>query len=218
MISGVKRFIRDKFPFVVPALCSAVVFVRQRFSKGQVRRYLKERKELLIELGAGNRRGQGGWITIDVTKDCDLVWDLRNGLPFPDASVKGIYSSHFFEHLSYKETQILLDECKRVLAPGGTFSICVPNARLFIEAYFKPDASDKNKLLGYKPANNNTTKMDFINYVAYMDGQHKYMFDEENLLHILDAKGFRNARLRPFQPGLDLEERDADSIYALAEK
>jgi predicted SAM-dependent methyltransferase len=194
------------------------VFVRQRFSKSKIRRLIKERKELLIELGSGNRKGTGGWITLDITKDCDIAWDLRNGLPFPDASVAGIYSSHFFEHLSYKETQVLLDECKRVLAPGGTFSICVPIARLFIEAYFKPESADKNRLLGYKPACNNTTSMDFINYVAYMDGHHKYMFDEQNLLHILEAKGFRNVRLRPFQPGLDLQERDSESIYALAER
>ena len=42
---------------------------------------------------------------------------------------------------------------------------------------------------GWRPAFNSTTSIDAINYVAYMGGEHKYMFDQENLLHI-----FRTAR------------------------
>jgi len=218
MISRFKKLIVDKFPSLVPVLCNAIGSWRQLFSKSRIRRLLKERKQLKVDIGAGNRKGNGEWLTLDIAKDCDLVWDLRKGLPFPDESLAAIYSSHFFEHLSYQETQKVLDECKRALAPGGTFSICVPNARLFIEAYLKPESVDKDRLFGYKPAYFNTTKMDAMNYVAYMNGDHKYMFDEENLLHILEAKGFKNVRLRQFDPNLDLEERRYESLYAEAER
>jgi hypothetical protein len=51
-----------------------------------------------------------------------------------------------------------------------------------------------------------------------MAGEHKYMFDEENLVFILKSKGFRNVRLREFDPSLDMPERDIESIYAEAEK
>ena len=51
-----------------------------------------------------------------------------------------------------------------------------------------------------------------------MDGHHKYMFDEENLLFLLKSKGFRNVHLREFDPDLDLEKRDFESIYAEANK
>jgi len=44
------------------------------------------------------------------------------------------------------------------------------------------------------------------------------MFDVENLLFILKSKGFRNVRLRPLDPSLDIKERDLESIYAEAEK
>jgi predicted SAM-dependent methyltransferase len=109
-----------------------------------------------------------------------------------------------------------LDECRRVLVSGGTFSICVPNARLYIEAYVKSDSMVENRF--FKPAYNNTTRIDYVNYTAYMGGDHRYMFDEENLLHILKSKAFRNAHLRSFDPSLDLKERDFESIYAEAEK
>ena len=44
------------------------------------------------------------------------------------------------------------------------------------------------------------------------------MFDEKNLIIILERKGFRNVRLRNLDPGLDLKERDFESIYAEAQK
>ena len=115
---------------------------------------------------------------------------MRNGIPFPKESISKLYSSHFFEHLTYQEGQIFFDECLRVLIPGGVFSICVPNARLYIDSYLNSDNPelDRNHFFGYKPAYNNTTRIDYINYVAYMDGQHKYMFDQENLLHILQGR------------------------------
>ena len=177
-----------------------------------------EKKKIYLEVGAGDKKVENGWVTIDVTKNCDIYWDLRKGLPFPDQSISKIYSSHFFEHLSFKEGQKFLDDCLRVLVPGGTFSICVPNARIYIEAYLKSDSLDKNYFFGCKPAYNNTTKIDYVNYTAYMDGHHKYMFDEENLIYILKSKGFRNAHLREFDPNLDLKNRDFESIYAEAEK
>ena len=133
-------------------------------------------------------------------------------------SIQKIYSSHFFEHLSYREGQKLLDECLRVLVPGGTCSICVPNARIYIEAYVKALPLERALFLGYEPAYNSTTIIDQVNYTAYMDGEHKYMFDEENLIHILTAKKFRNVHLRAFDPSCDSKVRDCQSIYAEAEK
>jgi hypothetical protein len=70
---------------------------------------------------------------------------------------------------------------------------------------------------GWKPAYNNTTRIDYVNYTAYMGGEHKYMFDEENLIHILTKASFKNVRLRVFDPGIDLQARDFESIYAEAE-
>lgn len=218
MLKEIKRFVRGKAPFIGAAKRAGVTAIKQHMSQRQIGRILKERSEIFVELGAGNKKGVGGWVTVDISSNCDIFWDLRNGLPFPDESISKIYSSHFFEHLTFGEAQTLLDECKRVLIPGGTFSISVPNARLFIEAYMNSDSLDENLFFSHKPAYNNTTKIDYVNYIAFMDGHHKYMFDEENLPCILTKKGFRNAHLRPFDPNLDVKERDFESIYAEAEK
>lgn len=203
---------------MLPVIKTALNLMKLQFSRRQIKRILKNRSQIFIEFGSGGKKGTGGWITIDRESGCDIYWDLQKVLPFPDSSIAKIYSSHFLEHLTFKEGQQFLDECLRVLAHGGTFSICVPNARLYIEAYLKSDHLIYSSFISHYPAYNNTTIIDVVNYIAYMDGNHKYMFDEENLIYILDAKGFRNVRLRQFEPSLDLQARDFESIYAEAEK
>ena len=195
----------------------AYLVYKHAISKRRISSFLNKQQEIYLEIGSGDKKGSNGWMTIDMTRNCDIYWDLRKGIPFPNESVSKIYSSHFFEHLTFKEGQTFLDECLRVLVPGGVFSICVPNARIYIEAYLNSNL-ETDKFFGYKPAYNNTTKIDYINYTAYMDGHHKYMFDEENLVYILKGKGLKNVRIREFDPHLDRKERDFESIYAVAEK
>jgi predicted SAM-dependent methyltransferase len=184
-------------------------------TKIDINRVLGKNGEIKLEIGAGVKKGKNGWITLDIGYWADLIWDLRNGVPFPDGSVNKIYSSHLFEHLSYHEINGLLNECKRVLKKDGVFSICVPNARLYIDAYStKNESFWKSQPSYYAPAYNATTRIDIVNYIAYMAGEHKYMFDEENLLHILSSAGFKNVRLRDLDPEIDDAARQYESIYA----
>jgi len=211
-IMAVARFIY--FMLVKPLLH----LMKYQRSKFRIRRLLRGAKEIYLEVGAGDMKGENGWTTLDMTRNCDLFWDLRNGIPFPAGSISKIYSSHFLEHLSFSEGQVFLDECLRVLVPGGEFSICVPNARIYIEAYMSNQKLDENLFCGHRPAFNNTTVIDYVNYMSYMDGHHKYMFDQENLVHILKSRGFKNVHQRGFDSSLDSLERDFESIYAAAEK
>ena len=99
-----------------------------------------------------------------MNRTCDINWDLRFGIPFPDGSVSKIYSSHLFEHLTFKEINILIKECRRAIKKDGVFSIAVPNARLYIEAYSNKDTSFWGKQPSYwAPAYNNTnSEIDLI--------------------------------------------------------
>jgi predicted SAM-dependent methyltransferase len=186
---------------------------RLRSSGVHIKELLNNGRPIMLELGSGSKEGANGWTTLDVVPGCDLYCDLTNGIPFPENTVEAIYSSHLFEHLTFKEAQALLDECMRVLVPAGRFSICVPNGRLYLQAYINNELLDRKQFV-YAPAFNDTTRIDYVNYIAYMDGVHKYMFDEENLIFILRAKGFTKVRLREFDASIDLKERDFESIYA----
>ncbi|MBE9125847.1 MULTISPECIES: class I SAM-dependent methyltransferase [unclassified Coleofasciculus] len=219
MNDQLKKTLKGVIPSFIISFAKVIIsFTKEKKSNSLIKEILKKENYINLEIGAGDQRGENGWITLDLTRNCDIYWDLRKGIPFPDESIHKIYSSHLFEHLSFKEIQKLLDECSRVLVPGGYFSICVPNARIYIEAYLQKERLDKSIFFNYKSAYNNTTKIDYVNYTAYMNGEHKYMFDEENLVAILEKKGFKNVHSRSYNPNLDKRERDFESIYAEAQK
>ena len=80
-----------------------------------------------LNIGSGTTHLKGV-INIDV-RDCgqEMVWDVRNGLPFPDGSVEGIQSTHFIEHLDEDEAIAFIQECLRVLMKGGQFLCLCPH-------------------------------------------------------------------------------------------
>jgi predicted SAM-dependent methyltransferase len=187
-------------------------------TKSRIRKILSENTEIRLELAAGNRLGENGWKTLDITANCDFHHDLRKGIPFPDNSVSKLYFSHFLEHLSHKEAIVFLKECHRVLKPGGTVSVAVPDARIFIEGYLGLREFDEKEFIVLDRANPGYTKIDYINYMAYMDETHKHLFDMDNLLAVLEKNGFRNVRPREFDPEVDKPERHFETIYAIGEK
>jgi predicted SAM-dependent methyltransferase len=215
-MSSFREKIRTSLPFTVDIYEFAVSKKAMLPSKKKFELLTKQGAPIYLDLG-GADSGKDEWISVDMTLQCDIYWDLRLPIPLPDNSVSKIYSSHLFEHLTYSEGQKLLKESFRLLKPGGTFSICVPNARIYVDHYLGVKEVPQD-YFGWKPAFNNTTAIDAINYVAYMDGEHKYMFDQQNLLHILTAAGFANVTQRDFDPNTDKAERDYESLYAIGTK
>lgn len=70
-----------------------------------------------------------GWINIDrvarapgVTTDLDVT-----DLPYPDGSVDAVLAEHVFEHFSFAEEALVWPELARVLRPGGTLTLEVPD-------------------------------------------------------------------------------------------
>lgn len=178
---------------------------------------IRAREHVLLEFGSGSKEGVNGWTTVDLS-GADIAHDLRKGIPLPDNSVDRIYTSHMLEHIPYKSLVIFLNECYRALKVGGELSVCVPNAGLYINAYISgKEFRERDK--GYKPAHIGTGSfLDQVNYIAYMDGEHHYMFDEENLINTIKKAPFSTVILRHFDPEIDMQSRDFESIYASAVK
>jgi len=176
-------------------------------------------KPIKLEIGSGPRTGFEEWISLDLAAAATLQHDLTKPLPFPDESVDEIYSSHVLEHFTYPtELLPLLRECRRVLRTGGRFRAAVPNARRYLEAYFKPEGFDRATFCGFDVGLDYRSRIDVVNFVAYLGGEHKFLFDEENLPRVIEEAGFRNVRAREFDPSIDVPERVYDSIYVDAVK
>ncbi len=89
---------------------------------------IKLDKKIQIDLGCGKNK-QSGFVGIDI-RDCgqEIVWDVREGIPFPDNSVDMVYSSHTMEHFDDGECEDVLREIYRILKPGGTTMHIIPHA------------------------------------------------------------------------------------------
>ena len=213
--AGIKNFLRRQ------GLEVSLVSRRKRLAQDLARKYaakfVRDVPQINLELGAGPVKGKNGWLTIDVNEGADLTWDLNLPLPFPDESVCKIYSSHLLEHFFYRDLVRLLADCHRVLKRGGSFSVCVPDASIYVRAYMNSKAPG---VVQWEPAviPDSDCKMDWLNYIAYMNGHHRYMFDTENLLRVLRNAGFSDVQSRNFDPALDMAEREDESIYAVGLK
>ena len=190
---------------------------------------------LKLNLGSGPVRGSDGWLNLDREVGADLQADLTQGLPFQADTVAKIYTSHFLEHLSHPEICGLLLECYRVLVPGGEISVCVPDFRKFIDAYVSGDYAsvtlsdgsmlsmpsfllDPSERIYRKALVNTGSPIDWLNYIAYSNSEHRYVFDQDNLLSHLGIAGFRDCELRDFDPVLDYEYGRMASVYAVGIK
>lgn len=179
---------------------------------------LKKSKKIFLEIGSGNKKGINGYVTVDLLSGADIVHDLRKGIPLPENSVDRIYASHVLEHIPFKELIILLNEIYRVLKKEGEFSVSVPDASLFIKAYINKERFQPKDGF-YGPAVVDTGSLiDQLNYITYMDQEHKYLFDKENLINTLKKIPFSSVDLRNFDKNLDSKARDSESIYAIAIK
>ena|SRR3990167_1390358 len=91
-------------------------------------RKLPQLKAVKLDIGCGEMPTRG-YIGMDV-RDCgqEIVWDARQGIPFPDNSVDEIMTSHFLEHLSDDEFVDFLQDVMRVLKHKGELKNRLPHS------------------------------------------------------------------------------------------
>ena len=137
--------------------------------------------------------------------------DLSFGLPLPDVSVQYIYSSHFLEHLPRNDAMHLLEDCYRVLKPGGIARITIPDLEYAISLY----ANDKKEKM--------LSSYFFVEDDGSSYARHKYMYDFIMLSEMLVKIGFKDVMRCSYREGnipdiQELDNRPEDSLYVEAEK
>ena len=159
-----------------------------------------------------------GWFNVDLAgRPVDLVWNLANGLPFPDDSAEAIFHEHLLEHLNLEAAAKLIEESHRVLRAGGVMRIAVPDAGRYLNSY----ANGGQGLIDeYRPGR--PTNLLAAQEVFYRHG-HRSAWDLETLDLFARAAGFEQCEARRFgdsriEPCPDSPHREQESIYVEAVK
>ena len=151
--------------------------------------------------------------------------DATKVLPFNEATVDYIYTSHMIEHLSRSGVESFLKETLRVLKSGGIIRISVPDLQLAVNTYAKSkdaDAFMESILVEAPPISSLKQKFRLL-AVGYR--HHQWMYDGNSLIKLLKKIGFHKAEV--CQPGytnmsdpggLDCYERSENSVYVEAIK
>ena len=183
-----------------------------------------------LNIGCG-RNTSADFINVDYLwhPGVHLCWDITRGLPFPDASVQGIFTEHCLEHFSLSVAEHLLREFCRVLVPGGTVRIVVPDGELYLGTYWariRGDTSREFPFQALESFNGLYSPILSVNRVFYQDRDspfgHRFMYDEAALCLLLQHAGFDWAKRVDYCRGadsrllIDTESRQCESLYVEA--
>ena len=91
-----------------------------------------------LNLGCGNRY-HPDWINIDIVPQGVgvIAHDLSQGIPLPNDVCDVVYHSHVLEHIRQSDALPFIEECYRVLKPGGILRIAVPDLEKICRVYLK---------------------------------------------------------------------------------
>lgn len=165
-----------------------------------------------------------GWLNIDFdTSFGEGVYpiDLRNPLPFPDKSVSMIFSEHLIEHLPKDDGLKLLQECYRVLKPGGKMRFGWPDFNKVINAFIKKDKKFRKGMLKHMGLNRTQSWDEFIADMLF-SWDHRYYYTPKLLKEYMRIAGFSNIKQKGFAKsnlGFVWDTRnDPDTSYLEAKK
>jgi predicted SAM-dependent methyltransferase len=137
-----------------------------------------------LRLHIGGQQPHPEWKIVNVLPGefTDYVRSCTDLSIFPDGSVAEIYASHVVEHLGYqRELGAALSEFSRVLAPGGTLRVSVPDLATLCVLFLDPalDAAGRFKVM----------RMMYGGQIDDADF-HYVGFDEELMTFYLKQAGF----------------------------
>lgn len=89
-----------------------------------------------LNIGCGNKFHEE-WVNVDMASNSPhvIAANLLNGIPFADNQFDVVYHSQVLEHIPKKEAASFINECLRVLKPGGIIRVVVPDLENIIREY-----------------------------------------------------------------------------------
>ena len=96
-----------------------------------------------MKLHIGGEQKKEGWhiLNIQPKEGVDYIGDINDLNQFDANSIQEIYASHVIEHVSQGNVLKTFDGIRRVLCPGGKFSVSVPDMDILCHSFISPVTS-----------------------------------------------------------------------------
>jgi predicted SAM-dependent methyltransferase len=156
--------------------------------------------------GEGYRSGLiPGFLTVDLREgpETDIIGDVSDLSRWPDNSVDELYSSNVLEHFSLNRTVDVLKEWCRVLKPGASLWLSVPDFNATVRIYLQEGL------------------VDWVQYLIWGDQKHALNYHYINftfpiLANMAVKAGFSDIRrLNDLPYGIQDASVLADSIHRI---
>lgn len=149
-----------------------------------------------ISLGSGGIRFPG-WTHVDADSQWqpDVLADLREPLPFPDASADFLQSEDFIGQLTIEQAEAFFRECYRVLKPGGAMRLLTPDLYTLASMYVNRDFRLRELWdTGVGIPLYTRTLGELVHKAIHFANQ-QFFFDEETLRALMEPIGFKVHRV-----------------------
>lgn len=157
-----------------------------------------------------------------------LNFNALNPLPIPKESIQYLAASHFIEHIDLNAGLEFLKRVFPLMRSGGVIRLSCPDLELYASHYLRKDKGffedpAIRKACTFKNAA--TYGEIFIAKAYDSGGAHRWFYDAQSLIHILEKNGFKQARrvkrLESAIPDIELielPEREVETVYVEAKK
>ena len=207
-----------------PLLGRLALFNLKISRKKQIVTYFANFQVRKLQLGAGSN-GLSGWLnseafvpssfthSLKIASDY-IFLDVCQPFPFEDNSLDYIFHEHVIEHINYHQGQFMLQECFRVLKPGGRIRIATPDLQVFLGLYGNQASAEQKLFLSeYVRFNSDVWSADlkhvrnnhavFVLNHNFRAWGHQFIYDYPALSEALERAGFSDTERQSPQESKD---------------
>ena len=160
-------------------------------------------EKVMVQFGAGQLHLPAPWRNYDMDVDCSKPLPQDK---FPDNSVDVIFSEMMVEHLTPHQAWNFLDECFRILKPGGRIRITIPD---FVKNFREMNDAYRSVNSGVTGAQ---TDKDHARSIIFGHG-HQSMWTCPMMECVLEAIGFKGLYTLPMSFSNHEELRDVEQHW-----
>lgn len=180
----------------------------------QIADYFRSHEIRKLQLGCGPI-SLAGWLNADLRprRPEQIFVDVRERLPFAEASVDYVFSEHMIGDLTYAQTRDLLGECRRVLRPGGRLRLVTPSLLRLSELYVNDEQGLRSRYVQWSATQSEHWRgvplPGFV--INTMFQEYRFVYDPATLRRLLAEAGFDGIAEVPYGESVDPQLRGIDS-------